>query len=92
MSCFDTGALVNGFQKEMKKPMSHFLCLSVSEFSSMEGVPLKMPEGLSQEVKDDVTMIVPDYLTILQETEVSMFLLYLYVKQIPVFVGAMPLV
>ncbi|XP_053177751.1 ubiquitin-associated protein 1-like [Scomber japonicus] len=35
----------------------------------MEGVPLKMPEGLSQEVKDDVTMIVPDYLTILQETE-----------------------
>ncbi|CAK6961983.1 ubiquitin-associated protein 1-like [Scomber scombrus] len=35
----------------------------------MEGVPLKMPQGPSQEVKDDVKMIVPDYLTILQETE-----------------------
>ncbi|XP_070690342.1 ubiquitin-associated protein 1-like isoform X2 [Pempheris klunzingeri] len=35
----------------------------------MEGVPLKMPQVASQEVKDDVNVIAPDYLTILQETE-----------------------
>ncbi|KAM9366559.1 uncharacterized protein ubap1lb [Symphorus nematophorus] len=35
----------------------------------MDGVPLKMPEGASQEVKDDVKVIVSDYLSILRETE-----------------------
>lgn len=55
--------------------MSHFLCLSFSELSSMDGVPLKMPQGSSQEVKKDVKVIVPDYLNILQETEVCVFLL-----------------
>ncbi|XP_042270949.1 ubiquitin-associated protein 1-like [Thunnus thynnus] len=35
----------------------------------MDGVPLKMPQVFPQEVKDDVKVIVPDYLTILQETE-----------------------
>ncbi|XP_075947004.1 uncharacterized protein ubap1lb isoform X1 [Anarhichas minor] len=35
----------------------------------MDGVPLKMPQGASQEVKEDVEVIVPDYLTRLQDTE-----------------------
>ncbi|XP_033483916.1 uncharacterized protein ubap1lb [Epinephelus lanceolatus] len=35
----------------------------------MEGVPLKMPQGTSQEVKEDVKVVVPDYLTILRDTE-----------------------
>ncbi|XP_044058748.1 ubiquitin-associated protein 1-like [Siniperca chuatsi] len=35
----------------------------------MDEVPLKMPLRASQEVKEDVKVIVPDYLTILQETE-----------------------
>ncbi len=39
----------------------------------MDGVPLKLPQGASEEVKEDVRVIVPDYLTILQETEVSVF-------------------
>ncbi|XP_022597974.1 ubiquitin-associated protein 1-like, partial [Seriola dumerili] len=38
-----------------------------SELSSMDGVPLKMP--ILQEIREDVRVIVPDYLTILQETE-----------------------
>lgn len=59
--------------------MGHFLRFSVSEFSSMDGVPLKMPQGPPQEVKEDVKIIIPDYLVILQETEVCMFLLFLYV-------------
>ncbi|XP_023281300.1 ubiquitin-associated protein 1-like [Seriola lalandi dorsalis] len=33
----------------------------------MDGVPLKMP--ILQEIREDVRVIVPDYLTILQETE-----------------------
>lgn len=40
----------------------------------MDGVPLKMPEGASHEVIKEVVkkeVIVPDYLTRLQETEVS---------------------
>ncbi|KAM7015154.1 ubiquitin-associated protein 1-like [Tautogolabrus adspersus] len=37
--------------------------------NSMDGVPLKMPQNVSQEVKDDVKVKVPDYLTILQNTE-----------------------
>lgn len=45
--------------------------LSPSELSSMDDVPLKMPQGVSQEVIEDVNITVPDYLTILQETEVS---------------------
>jgi len=37
----------------------------------MDGIPLKMPQAAAlQEVKDDVRVTVPDYLTILQETEV----------------------
>ncbi|XP_029318351.1 ubiquitin-associated protein 1-like isoform X2 [Cottoperca gobio] len=35
----------------------------------MDGVPLKMPQGVSQEVKEDVEVIVPDYLSKLQDTE-----------------------
>ncbi|CAJ1048687.1 ubiquitin-associated protein 1-like [Xyrichtys novacula] len=35
----------------------------------MEGVPLKIPECTSQEVKDDLKVEVPDYLIILQDTE-----------------------
>ncbi|XP_008296661.1 ubiquitin-associated protein 1 [Stegastes partitus] len=36
----------------------------------MEGVPLKTTQALGlQEVKDDITVTVPNYLTILQETE-----------------------
>uniref|UniRef100_A0A671UHT7 UBA domain-containing protein n=1 Tax=Sparus aurata TaxID=8175 RepID=A0A671UHT7_SPAAU len=39
------------------------------KLSSMDGVPLKMKMSLSQEVKEDIKVIVPDYLTILRETE-----------------------
>lgn len=47
-------------------------CLCVCQWlSSMDGVPLKMPQAVSQEVKQHVEVIVPDYLTILQETGVS---------------------
>ena len=49
------------------------VCVSLSEVSSMDGVPLKMPQGAPQEVKEDVKVIVPDYLSILRETEVSVF-------------------
>ncbi|XP_054477009.1 ubiquitin-associated protein 1-like [Anoplopoma fimbria] len=35
----------------------------------MDGVPLKMPQGASQEVKDDMEVLVPDYLSRLQDTE-----------------------
>lgn len=42
----------------------------------MDGVPLKMPQSASQELKEDFEIMVPDYLAILQETEVSMFLLH----------------
>ncbi|KAM8762929.1 uncharacterized protein ubap1lb isoform 1-T4 [Acanthopagrus schlegelii] len=35
----------------------------------MDGVPLKMPQVPSQEVKEDIKVTVPDYLTILRETE-----------------------
>ncbi|XP_018523446.1 ubiquitin-associated protein 1-like [Lates calcarifer] len=35
----------------------------------MDGVPLKMPQAVSQEVKEDMKIIIPDYLTILQENE-----------------------
>ncbi|XP_037650740.1 ubiquitin-associated protein 1-like isoform X2 [Sebastes umbrosus] len=35
----------------------------------MDGVPMKMPEAASQEVKEDVAIVVPDYLSRLQETE-----------------------
>lgn len=52
------------------------MCVRLSELSSMDGVPLKMPQNASQELKEDFKVIVPDYLTILQETEVSMFLLH----------------
>ena len=45
------------------------VCVRVPVNSRMEGVPMKMPEGASQEVKD-VEFIVPDYLSILQDTEV----------------------
>lgn len=37
----------------------------------MDGVPLKMPQTVSQEVKQPSEVIVPEYLTVLQETEVS---------------------
>ncbi len=37
----------------------------------MDGVPLKMPQGASHELKEEVKVIIPDYLTILQETGVS---------------------
>lgn len=39
--------------------------------NKMDGVPLKIPHSASQKVKDDVKVVVPDYLTILQDTEVS---------------------
>ncbi|KAG8001047.1 Programmed cell death protein 7, partial [Nibea albiflora] len=39
------------------------------ELCSMDDVPLRMPQGASQEAKEDVKVFVPDYLTILQETE-----------------------
>ncbi|XP_034383906.1 ubiquitin-associated protein 1-like [Cyclopterus lumpus] len=35
----------------------------------MDGVPLKMPQGASQEVHEDVEVMVPDYLSRLQDTE-----------------------
>ncbi|XP_034437446.1 ubiquitin-associated protein 1-like [Hippoglossus hippoglossus] len=35
----------------------------------MDGVPLKMPQAVSQEVKEDVKVIITDYLNILQDTE-----------------------
>ncbi|KAI3377199.1 hypothetical protein L3Q82_009114, partial [Scortum barcoo] len=38
------------------------------EQGSMDGVPLKMPQGASHELKEEVKVTVPDYLTILQET------------------------
>ena len=53
-----------------------FVCVCLNKLSSMDGVPLKMPQSLSQEVKEDIKVIVPDYLTILQETEVSTNTLY----------------
>lgn len=39
----------------------------------MDSVPLKVPQVVSQEVRQHVEVNVPDYLTILQETEVSVF-------------------
>ncbi|XP_035508292.1 ubiquitin-associated protein 1-like [Morone saxatilis] len=45
------------------------VCLSLSELRNMDDVPLKMPQGASQEVKEVLKVIVPDYLIILQETE-----------------------
>ncbi|XP_070822497.1 ubiquitin-associated protein 1-like [Chaetodon trifascialis] len=35
----------------------------------MNGVPLKMPQNASQEVKEDIKVMVPDSLIVLQETE-----------------------
>ncbi|XP_034729783.1 ubiquitin-associated protein 1-like [Etheostoma cragini] len=35
----------------------------------MDGVPLKMPQSVSQEVKEDVKVVVPDCLSTLQDTE-----------------------
>ncbi|XP_034536487.1 ubiquitin-associated protein 1-like [Notolabrus celidotus] len=35
----------------------------------MDGVPLKIPQSASQAVKDDLMVVVPDYLTLLQDTE-----------------------
>ncbi|XP_076593115.1 uncharacterized protein ubap1lb [Chaetodon auriga] len=35
----------------------------------MDGVPLKMPQSASQEVKEDIKVMVPDSLIVLQETE-----------------------
>lgn len=40
---------------------------------SMDSVPLKMPQGAPQKVNEDIQVIVPDYLSILQETEVSVY-------------------
>lgn len=37
----------------------------------MDGVPLKIPMVPSQAVEEDVNITVPDYLSILQDTEVS---------------------
>ncbi|XP_071373090.1 ubiquitin-associated protein 1-like [Centroberyx affinis] len=37
--------------------------------NGVDGVPLKMPMGASQEAKEEVVILVPDYLTVLQETE-----------------------
>lgn len=36
----------------------------------MDGVPLKMPQAFPQEVKENVGVMVPDYLSVLQQTEV----------------------
>lgn len=37
----------------------------------MGDVPLKMPRLFSQAVEEDIRITIPDYLSILQETEVS---------------------
>lgn len=36
----------------------------------MDSIPLKMPQGAPQTVSEDVDVTLPDYLRILQETEV----------------------
>lgn len=54
-----------------KSDFSQRVCVCVSELSRMDGVPLRMPQGASQQVQEDVHVIVPDYLTRLQDTEVS---------------------
>ncbi|KAK7913004.1 hypothetical protein WMY93_013215 [Mugilogobius chulae] len=44
--------------------------IGIEELNTMEGIPLKMPECASQEeLVEDVHVTVPDYLTILRETE-----------------------
>lgn len=39
----------------------------------MDSLPLKMPQGAPQKVNEDIQVIVPDYLSILEETEVSAY-------------------
>lgn len=48
-----------------QRPNSPSLCVS------MDDVPLKIPMVSSQAVEEDVEITVPDYLSILQETEVN---------------------
>lgn len=42
----------------------------------MDSIPLKMPQGAPQTVNEDVDVTIPDYLRILQETEVSFLCQY----------------
>lgn len=52
-------------------------CRNIDERSNcvcvcrMDSVPLKVPQVVSHEVRQHVEVNVPDYLAILQETEVS---------------------
>lgn len=50
--------------------MNMFVCLR--QVYGMDSIPLKMPQGASQTVNEDVEVTIPDYLRILQETEVSL--------------------
>nr|XP_046227755.1 ubiquitin-associated protein 1-like isoform X2 [Scatophagus argus] len=45
------------------------VCVYLSQLCGMDGVPLKMPQGASHEAKEEIKVIVPDYLGILWETE-----------------------
>lgn len=38
----------------------------------MDSIPLKMPQAAPQAVNEGVDVLIPDYVTILQETEVSL--------------------
>lgn len=64
--------MLNGIKNRSNQKLN---CVCVCVCLSMDGVPLKMPQGASQQVKEDIKVIVPDYLTILQETEVTVSLL-----------------
>lgn len=39
----------------------------------MDSIPLKVPQGAPQTVNEDVAVTIPDCLSILQETEVSLY-------------------
>lgn len=56
------------------------MCVCIYTFAcpiqvySMDSLPLKMPQGAPQKVNEDIQdIIVPDYLSILQETDVSIY-------------------
>lgn len=49
------------------------MCACHIQVYSMDSIPLKMPQGAPQTVNEDVEVTLPDYLRILQETEVSFY-------------------
>lgn len=49
------------------------MCACLIQVYSMDSIPLKMPQGAPQTVNDDVDVTIPDYLRILQATEVSLY-------------------